>query len=300
MASRESYEEQRSTEAQVNLDLIPDVGARSAVRLELDAPKSVRSSVLQGPVPLWIPKSRLEVGGAAGAGRMNYIGPMSMLVKANKPPQMRTAHFIISQPKSENRRAVLALAALRSVAMRRRDLATACDNLGRPLLYMLSLRTDLELWVNSAKKVLPAEKPKFAFEALEAADVVGFVEAWTHDIGRTLLAARVQPVPSKRPTHRRLGEFNATFGDVQDVVILDVPGTPEWHAVSAEQLYDLVWKFPLETLGQRFGTTRKSVAKKCDLLSVQRPPEGYWKLVELGLDATEMLRRSGVRPPKPD
>jgi len=49
-----------------------------------------------------------------------------------------------------------------------------------------------------------------------------------------------------------------------------------------EELYDLVWSFPMTKLAKRFGLSDQGLAKKCKKHNIPRPPMGYWAKLEHG------------------
>lgn len=283
--------------AVLKLNDLPVPVARAAVYLELDAPKFMHDRLaLRPPVTLWIPKGRIEAG-PAGAGRLRYVGPIKMLRRLNTSPAMRTAHFMLEYPGEDQRRSLLGLAALRTIAALRPDLRHGCASMGKPFLDVLDLETDYQLWVNSARHVLPLKKKKSELASLSAEEIPSFVEGWLREVTERSIPGRVQPVLSKGRGAPRLGEFTNAIEEPGPIDFLEAEGTPEWHRVTAGELFKLVWEAPLDDLAKRFGVSRKSVTRKCEKLNLQRPPEGYWKLVAMGHDTEPLLKRHGMTHP---
>ena len=45
---------------------------------------------------------------------------------------------------------------------------------------------------------------------------------------------------------------------------------------TADELHDLVWKYPCTKVAIMFGVSDVAVAKRCKLLGIERPPKGYF------------------------
>jgi hypothetical protein len=52
--------------------------------------------------------------------------------------------------------------------------------------------------------------------------------------------------------------------------------------ISRDELYALVWKTPMNRLGNQFGISGNGLAKICDRLEIPYPPRGYWAKKEAG------------------
>ena len=46
--------------------------------------------------------------------------------------------------------------------------------------------------------------------------------------------------------------------------------------ISKEELQKLVWSIPTTKIAEKFGVSDKAIEKRCRLLSVEKPPRGYW------------------------
>lgn len=51
---------------------------------------------------------------------------------------------------------------------------------------------------------------------------------------------------------------------------------------SRKQLYDLVWKEPIQALAPKFGLSDRGLAKLCERHAVPTPPRGYWARKQAG------------------
>lgn len=46
--------------------------------------------------------------------------------------------------------------------------------------------------------------------------------------------------------------------------------------VSFDELYNLVWSLPITEVAKRLGVSNVAVIKRCNLLKIKRPPQGFW------------------------
>ena len=54
------------------------------------------------------------------------------------------------------------------------------------------------------------------------------------------------------------------------------PSRQKW-TISKDALQELVWQMPCTDIAKRFGVSDNAVNKKCKLLSISKPPRGYWQ-----------------------
>ena len=65
--------------------------------------------------------------------------------------------------------------------------------------------------------------------------------------------------------------------------------------LTREELYALVWKKPMTTLGKEFGVSGHTITKACKKLNVPVPARGHWPKVAHG----KRVRRERLPPPTP-
>ncbi len=53
-------------------------------------------------------------------------------------------------------------------------------------------------------------------------------------------------------------------------------------SLTRRQLYDLVWKEPVQALAARFGLSDRGLAKLCERNAIPTPPRGYWARKQAG------------------
>lgn len=56
----------------------------------------------------------------------------------------------------------------------------------------------------------------------------------------------------------------------------------EKSSFTRRELYDLVWKIPVETLAKQFGISGRGLGKLCERHGIPVPPRGYWARKEAG------------------
>jgi hypothetical protein len=61
----------------------------------------------------------------------------------------------------------------------------------------------------------------------------------------------------------------------QPKIKIKVP-RPRKFDVDADELHKLVWSMPTTKVALMFGVSDNAVAKRCKLLSIDKPPRGYW------------------------
>lgn len=71
----------------------------------------------------------------------------------------------------------------------------------------------------------------------------------------------------------------------------------EPQTFSRRQLYDLVWKEPIQLLAPRFGLSDRGLGKLCERHSVPTPPRGYWAKKQAGhrVACAPLIELEGVR-----
>ena len=52
--------------------------------------------------------------------------------------------------------------------------------------------------------------------------------------------------------------------------------TKKWSEMKENELAKLVWMLPFENIGELFDISGRAVAKKCKIMGVESPPQGYW------------------------
>lgn len=57
---------------------------------------------------------------------------------------------------------------------------------------------------------------------------------------------------------------------------------PATSPLTRRQLYDLVWKTPIETLAPKFGLSGRGLSKLCERNAIPVPPRGYWARKQAG------------------
>lgn len=56
----------------------------------------------------------------------------------------------------------------------------------------------------------------------------------------------------------------------------------ELQSFTRKQLYDLVWKEPIQLIAPKFGLSDRGLAKLCDRHAIPTPPRGYWAKKQAG------------------
>jgi len=56
----------------------------------------------------------------------------------------------------------------------------------------------------------------------------------------------------------------------------------EQQSFTRKQLYELVWKEPIQTIAPRFGLSDRGLAKLCERHAIPTPPRGYWARKQSG------------------
>lgn len=47
--------------------------------------------------------------------------------------------------------------------------------------------------------------------------------------------------------------------------------------IEFDELKELVWKYPTETVGKMYGVSGKAIEKRCIKFGIDKPPRGYWQ-----------------------
>lgn len=59
----------------------------------------------------------------------------------------------------------------------------------------------------------------------------------------------------------------------------------DWHVLTRQELFDLVWSVPMRTLAQRYGITDVALGKRCKRHGIPKPGVGYWARIAAGQKA---------------
>ncbi len=71
----------------------------------------------------------------------------------------------------------------------------------------------------------------------------------------------------------------------------------ELQSFTRKQLYELVWKEPIQILAPKFGLSDRGLAKLCERHSIPTPPRGYWAKKQAGHKVTKipLIELEGAR-----
>lgn len=264
--------------------------------IDLVAPRIDPGKPAGAPVCLWVPEASIDLEGEKpGAPWALIDGSVASLEKANKgrAGMARTAAHIVDAKTSDEARAIVFLALLRSIERRRDDLAEAARTLMPPLLEGCGASSALELWNSRSAYLLPGEPE--GLSEVEAVEIRDFAAQWLCDALPLFRPARVQPRSAKRASRPTLGSFNLVVGDFDDGGRFE-PGRSRWQSLSTEELQRLVWQMSISEISREFDVARPVIDRTCKRRGVVKPPPWFAKARAAGKDVNDRLVAEGYAP----